>query len=128
MPTALELGPKGWQSYLEAARRRGNRLHKTGLPAAEREHLMEKIRQVVAELKHRYKAKRVILFGSLAHEQWYESDSDIDLAVQGLADDDYWLAWKLAEEVIADRPVDLVEMETASQSLKDSINRYGVEL
>jgi len=44
-----------------------------------------------------------------------------------LAVDDYWLAWKLAEEVIADRPVDLVEMETVSESLKDSINRYGVE-
>ena len=40
----------------------------------------------------------------------------------------YWQAWKLAEEMIGDRPVNFVEIETAKESLKRVIQRYGVEL
>jgi predicted nucleotidyltransferase len=128
MPTALELGHERWQSYLGAAGRNRDRFPGGGLTPSEREGLMKKVRKIAAELKIRYHAKRVILFGSLAHHHWYESDSDVDIAVEGLAVDDYWQAWKLAEEVITERPVDLVEMEMASESLKASINRYGVEI
>jgi len=55
-------------------------------------------------------------------------DSDVDLAVEGLIGEDYWRAWRLAEEIIGDRPVDLIEMETAGESLRRAIQRYGVEL
>jgi hypothetical protein len=34
----------------------------------------------------------------------------------------------LAEEMIGDRPVDFVEIETAMESLKRVIQRYGMEL
>jgi hypothetical protein len=33
----------------------------------------------------------------------------------------------VAEEIIDDRPVDLIELETASPSLLDAIEEYGVE-
>jgi predicted nucleotidyltransferase len=55
-------------------------------------------------------------------------DSDVDLVVEGLAGEDYWRAWRLIEEIIADRPVDLIEIETAGESLQRAIRRYGVEL
>jgi hypothetical protein len=48
--------------------------------------------------------------------------------VEGLAGGDYWRAWKLVEEIIGDRLVDLIEMETAGESLRQAIERYGVEL
>lgn len=32
------------------------------------------------------------------------------------------------EEVIGDRVVDLIEIETAEESLRQAIERYGVEL
>ncbi|MGA2954362.1 MAG: hypothetical protein ABSF48_01415 [Thermodesulfobacteriota bacterium] len=41
---------------------------------------------------------------------------------------DYWDAWKAVEEVIDDRPVDLIDIDMASKSLIQAIERYGVEL
>jgi len=79
-------------------------------------------------MKSRFGARRVILFGSLAHAAWYVPDSDVDLAVEGLAVDDYWRAWGLAEEIISDRPVDLIEVERAGEALRRAIARHGVDL
>ena len=69
-----------------------------------------------------------LLFGSLAHQGWFNADSDVDLVVKGLPSKSYWEAWRKVEEIIADREVDLIEIETASLSLQRSIERYGVEL
>jgi predicted nucleotidyltransferase len=79
-------------------------------------------------LKSRFHARRVVLFGSLAHAAWFTPDSDVDLAVEGLSSDDYWRAWRAVEDIIGDRQVDLVEIETVGESLKRSIQRHGVEL
>lgn len=128
MPTALELGREGWKPYLEAARRRPAPPELTPAQRREREQLLDRIRKAAAELKARFGARRVVLFGSLAHAAWFIPNSDVDLAVEGLASEDYWDAWRLAEEVIGDRPVDLVELETARESLRRAIERYGVEL
>jgi len=76
----------------------------------------------------RFGARRVILFGSLAHAAWFAGDSDIDLAVEGMAAGQYWEAWRVAEAIIADRPVDLVELETAGEGLPRAIERYGLDL
>jgi predicted nucleotidyltransferase len=70
----------------------------------------------------------VVLFGSLAHMAWFMPDSDVDLAVEGLAGDDYWEAWRQVEEIIGDRPVDLSEIEMVGESLRRAIQRHGVEL
>ena len=128
MPTALELTREGWKSYLEAARRRPAPLGLTPAERRAREQLLNRIREAAAEIKARFGARRVVLFGSLAHAAWFVPDSDVDLAVEGLIGEDYWRAWRLAEEIIGDRPVDLIEMETAGESLRRAIQRYGVEL
>jgi predicted nucleotidyltransferase len=83
---------------------------------------------VASVLKARFGAKRVVLIGSFAHAAWYAKDSDVDLATEGLADDDYWKAWRVAEEIMGDRPVDLIEVETAGESLRRAIERHGLEL
>jgi len=69
-----------------------------------------------------------VVFGSLAHAAWFIPDSDVDLAVEGLAPKDYWQAWRMVEEIISDRPVDLIEIEAAGESLRRAIERYGIEL
>ncbi len=128
MPTALELTHEGWKSYLEAARRRPS---SSGLTSAERrtrERLLDRIREAAIVLKARFGARRVVLFGSLAHVAWFMPDSDVDLAVEGLAGDDYWQAWQLVEKIISDRPVDLIEIEMVGESLQRAIQRYGVKL
>jgi len=128
MPTALELTREGWQPYLEAAQHRSAPPGLTPAERRARERLLDRIREAAGLLKSHFGARRVILFGSLAHEAWFVPDSDVDLAIEGLASDDYWPAWRLVEEVVTDRPVDLVEIETAGESLQRAIQRYGLEL
>lgn len=128
MPTALELTREEWQPYIDAARERKPPPELTRVERQERKQLMARVRKVSAVLKARFGVRRVIVFGSLANADWFTPDSDVDLAVEGLAVDDFWKAWRLAEEIIADRPVDLIEIETAKESLLHAIQRYGIEL
>ena len=128
MATALELGPEGWKSYIEARRMRGQGETGVALSPSEREQMLDRVREVASELKSRFGVDRVILFGSLAHGARFTDDSDIDIAVEGLESDDYWRAWEVAEEMLSDRVVDLVEIESATNSMKRTIFLYGVSL
>lgn len=125
---AFELTPAELKRYRDAARRRAATRTMPAADAAARDDLLKRVRSAAATLRTRFGAKRVILFGSLAHEAWYVADSDVDLAVEGLAGDTIWQAWRAVEEIIGDRPVDLVEVETARQSLRSAIERTGVPL
>jgi predicted nucleotidyltransferase len=128
MPTALELTPEGWAPYLKQSSRRQTPSTLTEIEQRERDRLLARVREAAKALKKRYMLRRVVLFGSLAHAAWYMHDSDVDLAVEGLAAKDYWQAWKLVEEIIQVRPVDLIEIELVSDSLRRSIERHGIEM
>lgn len=128
MPTALQLGQDGWQQYLKAARGRYRPPMPTPSERRELESLLGRIGEAVDALKHRFGVRKVILFGSLAHRAWFASDTDVDLAVEGLRVQDYWEAWRVAEDIIGDRSVDMVEIEKVKPSLKQSILRNGIEL
>ncbi|HXU36248.1 MAG TPA: nucleotidyltransferase domain-containing protein [Blastocatellia bacterium] len=69
-------------------------------------------------LKERFGARGVYIFGSLAGESPWHSRSDIDLAVEGLADEDYVQAlsalWELLPNGI---DLDLITLEQAPPSL-----------
>lgn len=128
MPTALELSREEWKRYRGGLARRAVRPGLTEFERAERERLLHLVREAAAALKARFEVRRVLLFGSLAHEAWFVPDSDVDLAVEGLPARDYWRAWRLVEDIIAERPVDFVDMKTVTDSLRRAIERYGVEL
>lgn len=128
MATALELKQKG-AIHLQKLDMTRYLPKKQSLEALQlRERLMEKAREAASVLKTRFGARRVILFGSFAHHAWFSQDADIDIAVEGLPVCNFWDAWKTVEEIIPDRPVDLVDMETAITALKGSIRRHGIEL
>jgi predicted nucleotidyltransferase len=127
--TALELRREGWKSYLDGARRRLAIPELAESENRDREQLLERVRRAAGILKSQFGARRVLLFGSLAQPFWFREDSDVDLAVEGLkSGKDYWEAWKEVEEIIADRVVDLIEIEAAGESLKQAIQRQGAEL
>ena len=128
MPTALELTRAERKRYLEAAGRRPVPPELTPAERHARERLLSRIREAATLLKSRFGVQRVILFGSLAHAAWFAPDSDVDLAVEGLQGEAHWQAWRLLEEIIHDRPVDVIEIETAGESLRRAIQRYGEEL
>jgi predicted nucleotidyltransferase len=128
VPTALELTREEWKRYVDSALRRVEPPELTPEEQQAREQLLARVHAAAAMLKTRFAARRVVLFGSLAHAAWFMPDSDVDLAVEGLANKDYWQAWKMVEEIISDRPVDLIEIEAVGESLRRAIERYGVEL
>jgi predicted nucleotidyltransferase len=83
-------------------------------------------RALAAILRDRFGATRVILIGSLA-EGRFRTDSDLDLAVAGVADDRFFRAG--AElEAAAGRPVDLIPLESASAALLAEVGRAGIIL
>jgi predicted nucleotidyltransferase len=128
MPTALELTREQWQQYIDAARRRPAPPRPTPAELRKRDTLLSRVRKASAALKTRFGARRVILFGSLTDPAWFTSAADVDLAVEGLSPEVFWQAWRLVEDIIDDRPVDLVEIETAKPSLLQAIQQYGIEL
>lgn len=127
MPTALELTSAELEQYREALRRQPAPPPLTATEHAQREALLKRAAEAAALLKANFGARRVVLFGSLAHQAWFEPNSDVDLAVEGLTGD-YWQAWRGVEEIISDRQVDLIEIETASNALRQAIQRHGLEL
>lgn len=129
MPTALELKREGWKPYLDATRERsGSTISLTPEEERARTQLLGRVREAAELLKERFGVRRVVLLGSLAHRAWFVPQSDVDLAVEGLDSAEYWRAWRAVEQVIEDRAVDLIEMETAGESLLQAVQRYGVEL
>jgi predicted nucleotidyltransferase len=96
---------------------------------AGRETLLSAVRRWAAEVHTRYPDVRVFLFGSLVSaERWRGAASDIDLAVAGVHGAAYWQIWKLAEEMLPGARIDLVDLEMATSSFREAVERSGVQL
>ena len=83
-------------------------------------------RQCAKILKERFGAEKVVLFGSLLDHQQMSWRSDIDLAVWGLPEKDYFKAWAAIDE---GHPfeIDLVEVQNARPYIVKAIYQ-GIEL
>jgi uncharacterized protein len=111
------------QSYILAAKNREKarseslqNLHIEGLQAA---------RSAAQMLRQKFGVTRVVLFGSMRDRNIHEN-SDIDLAVWGLPESDYFKAvGKL--QGLGKFQFDLVEPQNASSYIRDAISR-GIEL
>lgn len=82
---------------------------------------------IATELKNRFGASRVMLFGSLARND-FNRWSDIDLAVWGVSPADYYRAVAFATGFSNSFKVDLVDGEDCSESLRQHILKEGVEI
>jgi len=84
-------------------------------------------RQLAEGLKQRFKAKRVVLFGSATRTdfgQW----SDIDLAVWGVDPTEYFRAAAYVSGFSSVFHVDLVDADDCQPALLREIAVHGVEL
>lgn len=77
-------------------------------------------------LKEQFGARRVVLFGSLLDYQAMSPRSDIDLAVWGLPEKEFFRAGAAIERG-HDFSIDLVEAEKAKPRLRKAIEK-GIEL
>jgi predicted nucleotidyltransferase len=128
MPIASEITLEERRRYIEAFKNRPTLPEPSQEEETEYRQSLSLVREAANVLKERFGVKHVILIGSLAHGAWFTQKSDIDLIADGLKGDKYWQAWKLLEKLIPGRTIDLIEMETAGESLKRAISRYGMEL
>ena len=74
-------------------------------------------------LRERFGATKVIVFGSLVRDRFKE-DSDIDLAVEGLASADFFEALTAVNE-LCDRWIDLKPMESLDARFRDRVMSTG---
>ena len=88
----------------------------------------EVARQAAHLLRKAFGATRVVAFGSLAHGAWFNSDSDIDLAVEGVPAEAFWRAWAAVDRVDSSFAIDLVAIEAASAAFRTEFVDQGVAL
>jgi len=94
---------------------------------ARQESAKETADALAKELKERFHASKVMLFGSVTRadfNQW----SDIDLAVWGISDSDYYKAVAYTSGFSSVFKVDLIGAEDCSPSLLQHITQNGIEL
>ena len=94
-----------------------------------RKALLSSARLMAAEVHKRYSGISIYLFGSLVSaERWREADSDVDIAVVGINGADYWQIWKLAEGMLPECKLDLVDLEMATPGFRHAVESTGVKL
>jgi predicted nucleotidyltransferase len=114
-----------YASYVDAWRRRwAEQAEESRRSAAHAKEVAELLGRV---LKERYGVRRVLLVGSLARGD-FRLGSDIDLAVEGLADADLFSAGAELERRAELFEVDLVPLEGAHPAFRLAAEREGIEL
>ena len=77
-------------------------------------------------LRSEFKVEKVVVFGSLTNRELFHIRSDIDLAVWGLSDEDYWRALGVILDLSPEFSVDLVTVETAPERICRTIETEGI--
>ena len=107
--------------------KRKEKLHRRKL------HMIEIAKQCAKVLKNRYHAREVYLIGSLTRDRPIHERSDIDLVVAGLDDAIYFKILNCLYEIARDEDgseidIDLITLESATESMKVVVNTAGVRL
>lgn len=75
-----------------------------------------------------WNATRVTLYGSVASGKHFHERSDIDLAVAGIAPDDFFRAWAALTDIEHGFELNLAPLEAVRPALRAAIEREGVDL
>ncbi len=96
--------------------------------ARRRERAWDAARRAATLLKVRFGATRVVVFGSLLHEDCFTLWSDVDLAAWGIRPEDTFRAIGAVVDSDAEIALNLVDIETVRPLLRAAIEREGTEL
>lgn len=122
----LNISPEKMAEYRATYRKRQALARKK---LDERFELAWEIARRGAELLHsEFQVEKVVVFGSLTNRELFHIRSDIDLAVWGLPDEQYWRALGILLDLSPDFSVDLVTFTDAPESLREAIESEGVVL
>jgi predicted nucleotidyltransferase len=79
-------------------------------------------------LKSQFQATRVVVFGSLVHDDCFTRWSDVDIAAWGIAPEDTFRAIGAVMDMDAPIDVNLVDVNTCRPSILEMIKEQGVDL
>lgn len=88
----------------------------------------ELARRAAALLKERFGAQKVVVFGSLTDRSRFTQWSDVDLAVWGVPDEQFYAAVGAVTGLSRDFMVDLVDAGDCSERMRRSIESEGVQI
>ncbi len=93
-----------------------------------REDAIKKARMIATLLKKKYKATKIILFGSLIGNGYLHERTDIDILVEGINSEDILRAGFEACLIAKSFNVDIIPMEKADNCLLRNALSEGIEL
>lgn len=126
--TALDLPLEEWKTYRPIPAILQRQTSTRSQQERRRKRAMRLARQAAALLRNEFDATKVVLFGSLANHSNFTLWSDIDLAVFGVPADRFYAAVAAIIGLSAEFKVDLVDAEACKVSLREAIDRDGIEL
>ncbi len=122
----MHISPEKLEAYRATARRRA--IEERRRLALRHEHAWAVASQAAALLRAEYGVDRVAVFGSLVQSELFHRGSDIDLAVWGMDERHYYRAVGRLLALDPDFEVDLIMVEEAPVSLRDTIQKEGKDL
>ena len=125
MTTALEMKPEEWRRC-NPSRKIAARFAQSRSLEERRGKALDVAKQAASLLRRKFGAERVMLFGSLASKDAFTPWSDIDLAVWGIAPDEFYSAVAVVTGLSPVFKVDLVEPDTCRKRIKDVIQKQGI--
>lgn len=127
MPTALEMKPKEWRKFKNLNQIIAVR-EQSRLVVERRIKALNVAQKAASILRKQFHAKKVVMFGSITCPEIFTIWSDIDLAVWGIEPDDFFSAVASVTGLTSEFKIDLVDPETCREPIKDSIQKFGVEI
>lgn len=122
----MDISPEKMAEYRQTARRR---LSEIRLETEQRRaNALEVARKASELLKTTYGVKQVVLFGSLSRDGVFDDHSDIDLAVEGLDEQEYYKALARLSDLDISSDIDLLMMEHTPPRVLDMILKEGKKL
>jgi predicted nucleotidyltransferase len=124
--TATQITDEDMVVYRTTARQREAQARQEQEQRAQRARIVA--HEAAALLKERFGARDVVLYGSLARQDFFHQRSDIDLAVRGIRSQDFWRAWAALDLLSSEFDFDLVDAEAGSLAFRSQIEQEGIEL
>lgn len=126
--TALDLSPQQWQSYRPGRPAEARDTGQTRRTERRRQQAWRFARQAAKLLRDEYGAHKVVVFGSLVHDDWFTPWSDIDLAAWGIPPERFYGAVAAVTGLSPVFQIDLVDPDACRSSLRAIVEREGIEL
>jgi predicted nucleotidyltransferase len=126
--TALDLSPEEWKRYdptRATIRRKGS--DRVAI-ALRRRRALRTAQKAAHQLREKFGAQRVVLFGSLSKKRKFTLWSDIDLAAWGIPSQHFYEAVAEVTALSAEFKIDLVDPQSCRPSLRQAIEQDGTEL